>query len=222
MAIKPECAKCSGPVCLSPDKEGPNEFCPTKIKKEVIQKAVDKTLAEFKEFARCSSIQEGQGYLRLPFAPKGPSPVKTRLEEIVEFSKKMGYKRLGVAFCGGVHEHAVRLVDILERKGFDIVSVCCKCGAFSKQTIGVKREEQVTPERGESMCNPIAQAEILNSESTDFNIMLCLCVGHDSLFLKHSKALCTVFAVKDRALAHNPLGALWTSHDYYRRLLSRE
>jgi uncharacterized metal-binding protein len=64
------------------------------------------------------------------------------------------------------------------------------------------------------MCNPIAQAEFLNGEETDFNIVLGLCVGHDTLFFKYSKAPVTVLAVKDRALAHNPLGALYLADGY--------
>jgi len=67
------------------------------------------------------------------------------------------------------------------------------------------------------MCNPISQAEVLNAADTDFNILLGLCVGHDSLFLKYSKALVTVFAVKDRVLGHNPLGAIYNYDSYYER-----
>lgn len=42
--------------------------------------------------------------------------------------------------------------------------------------------------------------------------------GHDSLFLKHSEAPCTVLVVKDRVLGHNPVAALYTSTGYYRKL----
>jgi uncharacterized metal-binding protein len=45
-----------------------------------------------------------------------------------------------------------------------------------------------------------------------------LCVGHDSLFLKYSNALCTVLAAKDRLLGHNPLAAIYTIESYYRSL----
>jgi hypothetical protein len=48
------------------------------------------------------------------------------------------------------------------------------------------------------MCNPIAQALLFNDAKTEFNVMMGLCVGHDSLFLKYAEAPCTVFAVKDR------------------------
>ena len=54
------------------------------------------------------------------------------------------------------------------------------------------------------MCNPIGQAVFLNKAGTQLNVILGLCVGHDSLFIKHAEAPVTVFAVKDRVLAHNP------------------
>lgn len=68
------------------------------------------------------------------------------------------------------------------------------------------------------MCNPITQAYLLNEEKTEFNILLGLCVGHDSLFLKNAEAPCTVLAVKDRLLGHNPLAAIYTAESYYRAL----
>jgi uncharacterized metal-binding protein len=68
------------------------------------------------------------------------------------------------------------------------------------------------------MCNPITQAEILNKEKVDFAIMLGLCLGHDTLFIKHCKVPMTVIAVKDRVTGHNPLAALYTINSYYKRL----
>ena len=56
----------------------------------------------------------------------------------------------------------------------------------------------------------------LNKEKTDFNIALGLCVGHDTLFFKHSEAQVTVLAVKDRVLAHNPLGAIYLADSFYK------
>jgi uncharacterized metal-binding protein len=68
------------------------------------------------------------------------------------------------------------------------------------------------------MCNPALQALILNDAETDFNILLGLCVGHDSIFLKEAEAPCTVLAVKDRVLGHNPLAAVYNIDSYYRSL----
>ena len=66
------------------------------------------------------------------------------------------------------------------------------------------------------------QARILNREGTDLNVIVGLCVGHDTLFIKHSEAPVTCLIVKDRVLAHNPAAALYASGSYYKRLLSPE
>lgn len=70
----------------------------------------------------------------------------------------------------------------------------------------------------EAMCNPIFQAKLLNHEKTDFNILLGLCVGHDSLFFKYAEALTTVLAVKDSVTGHNPMAAIYLSNSYYRKI----
>jgi len=69
------------------------------------------------------------------------------------------------------------------------------------------------------MCNPIGQARRLEKAETQLNVMLGLCVGHDSLFLRHSHAPVTVLAVKDRVLGHNPLAAVYTADGYYDKKL---
>lgn len=69
------------------------------------------------------------------------------------------------------------------------------------------------------MCNPIHQALRLNAENTEFNIVMGLCVGHDSLFYKYSEALVTTLVAKDRVLAHNPVAALYTSNSYYSKII---
>ncbi len=217
------CAKCVRPVCNShvPD-EGPAN-CPRKVMPDVIRKATEKCLSpEFRDFALEASRQEGAGYLRLPHVPNSPSPVKSRLEETMEFAKRMGYKRLGVAYCGGIQFEASMLVPILENRGFEIVSVQCKCGSIPKEELGIQDREKVSPGNFEAMCHPVAQAEILNAHKTDFNIMVCLCVGHDSLFMKNSQAPCTVLAAKDRVYGHAPLMAVYQSKSYHRRVLAKE
>ena len=73
----------------------------------------------------------------------------------------------------------------------------------------------------EPMCNPIMQANLLNDAETDFNILVGLCVGHDSLFFKYSDAMTTVLVAKDRVLGHNPAAALYTTSTYYARLLRK-
>ena len=67
------------------------------------------------------------------------------------------------------------------------------------------------------MCNPILQAKELEAQGTDFNIVIGLCVGHDTLFLRHPHAPPTVMIVKDRVLAHNPVASLYTANGMYSR-----
>ena len=108
---------------------------------------------------------------------------------------------------------------ILTKAGFEVVSVICCVGGISKDKIGLKEDQKIHGNKYEPMCNPIAQAGMCNAAGTELNILLGLCVGHDSLFIKHSKAYTTVFAVKDRVLGHNPLALVYTAESYYRRFL---
>ena len=214
------CAKCPAveKICHLPDGKGP-KWCPTKTREEVWREALgDYQDPDVAGFARAASVQEGECYANRDEKPYVMQPVKTRLEELIEFSRRMGYKRLGMAFCAGLMNEAAVLAGILETQGFEVVSVTCKVGGIPKEAIGVREEEKIYIGKFESMCNPISQARILNEANTDFNIMLGLCIGHDALFLRNVKGLTTVFAVKDRVTGHNPLAALYTSRSYYQRL----
>lgn len=222
---KPECAKCPIPlrekICHSPKGKGP-DFCPTFHRKEIIEKAnLEYAQPSIWQFAREASLQEAECYANRHEKPYILQPTKTRIQETCEFAHRMGYKKLGIAFCAGLQREALSLNKILEAQGFEVVSVVCKAGGTPKETIGVGDEDKIRIGEFESMCSPIAQAMILNEEKTDFNIMLGLCVGHDSLFMKYAQAFCTVLVTKDRVLAHNPCAALYTSSSYYARLLRK-
>jgi len=109
-----------------------------------------------------------------------------------------------------------RIVDgMFRRQGFEVVSVVCKVGRMLKEEIGIKDDEKIFIGTDETACNPILQAKVLNSASTGLNVLLGLCVGHDSLFFKYAQAYNTVLAVKDRVSGHNPLAAVYTSGSYY-------
>ena len=217
----PQCALCNvkNRACRVENGKGP-EFCPTKKSGEIIKRALKEyERPEIREFARMASIQEAECYSNRHIKPYVIHPVKPRVQEICDFAKKMGYKKLGIAFCGGLHAEAHALSDILTAQGFEVVSVVCKAGCIPKESIGIKDEEKIYIGEFESMCSPITQAALLNEEKTDFNILVGLCVGHDSLFFKYSNAFSTVFIAKDRVTGHNPAAALYTSRVYYRRLL---
>lgn len=220
---RPQCAKCSlkDRICIQENGRGP-EFCPTRNHTDLIKEVTLKyQKPELKQFARMASIQEAECYADRDIQPYVFHPVKPRVQEICEFAEKMGYEKLGIAFCAGLYKEARALTDILEAQGFEVVSVVCKAGATPKETLGIRDEEKILIGRFESMCNPLVQAAILNRENTDFNIVVGLCVGHDSLFFKYSEALTTTLVAKDRVLGHNPAAALYTSGSYYARLLRK-
>ncbi len=137
---------------------------------------------------------------------------KCRLEEVIEFCKRMDYSHLGVAFCIGLANETKVLVNILE-DSFQVSSVCCSVCGIAKETFDLP---QVAQGSKETMCNPIGQAEILNRQGTDLNLIVGLCIGHDVQFTEFSKAPVSTLVVKDRVLAHNPIGAIYSR--YYHRI----
>jgi len=220
---KPECAKCGikDKICRSLQGQGP-AFCPTLHRKQAVEKANGEYgKPDILKFAHEASVQEAECYTNRGTKPYILHPIKPRVQEVCEFAQKMAYTRLGIAFCSGLHVEALSLNQILEAQGFEVVSVACKAGGTSKEHIGISEEDKVRIGEFESMCSPIAQAMILNQEETHFNILVGLCVGHDSLFLKYSKAYCTVLVAKDRILGHNPCAALYTTGSYYARMLRK-
>ena len=218
----PGCARCpfepQGRICQDEDGKAP-PFCPTVNRKAVIEKALEELKKpEILEFARQASIQEGDGYADREQGYAKTRPLKPRILEIIEFAEKMKYKKIGLVFCMGLRREAKVVEGILAANGFTVVSGLCKMGRVPKETLGVRDDQKVRIGCFESMCNPIAQAYLLNEEKTEFNVMMGLCVGHDSLFLKYVQAPTTVFAVKDRLLGHNPLAAIYNIDSYYRSL----
>ncbi|MHB8105337.1 MAG: DUF1847 domain-containing protein [Dehalococcoidales bacterium] len=224
---QPACAKCPTRVCepsIKADEQPPfdkmPDFCPMIGMADVIQKTMTEyDKPDVKEFARQGSLQEFECYEPTPEGMRTKNP---RILELIEFSRKCGYKKLGLAFCAGLSGEAKTLAEILENNGFEVVSVRCKAGAIPKERIGIKPEQKIGGAANwESMCNPIIQAEILNTAKVDYAIMLGLCIGHDTLFIKYCRVPMTVIAVKDRVTGHNPLAALYTINSYYKRLATK-
>jgi uncharacterized metal-binding protein len=225
----PRCARCPTKVCENfgmkvsdgpPSLEKAPAFCPMKLMPEAIAEAMaEYDKPEVREFARLASIQEFECYELLPDGLRTKIP---RVEELIQFAHKCGYKRLGIAHCAGLANESRILSEILENKGFEVVSIQCKTGAVPKEEIGLTAEEKIMgPESWESMCNPIAQAMVMNRSNVDMAIMLGLCIGHDTLFIKYCRVPMTVIGVKDRVFGHNPLAALYLSGSYYRRLMTK-
>jgi uncharacterized metal-binding protein len=151
--IKCNCAECSviEKICRFEKGNGPS-WCPTRKESESIKEALKEYEGpEVEEFSRIASIQEGSCYIHRDAKPFVLIPTKTRVEELIEFSKRMGYKKLGLSFCGGLAREASILCEILETHGFEVISVSCKVGWIPKERIGIKDEEKVKVGEFESM-----------------------------------------------------------------------
>ncbi|MDP6803861.1 MAG: DUF1847 domain-containing protein [Rhodospirillales bacterium] len=211
----PGCAYCPPAVraCQAGESErrGPG-FCPSKVDADGIEDA--RALYEdpgVLKVAQESARVEAEGYCRW-----------TRVEEIVAFAKRMGFRKIGIATCISFVDHARTLSGILESHGFEVASAACKHGSVPKEDIGLADSEKIRPGEYEPMCNPVSQAVMLNRHGCELNIVLGLCIGHDSLFFKHSEGLATTLVAKDRVLAHNPIGALMLADSYFERIWGPE
>jgi uncharacterized metal-binding protein len=205
-------------ACMIRDGKG-SKNCPTHKCENILTEAnKEYDTADTLKFAYTASIQEADCYANRDQKPYIMQPTKTRMVEICEFAEKMDYQRLGLAFCIGLAKEAGIVEQILVDRGFKVVSVLCKAGRTPKEMIGIKDKDKIYRGTDEAMCNPIFQAKLLNHSKTDFNIVLGLCVGHDSLFFQNSQAPATVLAVKDRVTGHNPLAAIYLSDSYYRKI----
>ena len=192
------CAMCGIHACRN-GLEGAPKSCPSLDKdlidntKELYKTEENYTIAKIS--TKLSPLQE-----------------RTRIEETMDFAKQCGYKKIGLAFCNALANEAKIIDKVFSYNGFETESIICKVGAISRETVDLEHSSN-------SMCNPIVQAELLNKAKTDLNVVIGLCVGHDSLFIKYSKAPVTVLAVKDKVLAHNPLGAIYMADKYYKNRL---
>ena len=141
--------------------------------------------------------------------------VKNRLEEIMEFSRRMGYRKLGLVFCLGLSEEA-RLVGQVLSMEFELEAVCCKIGGFLKKDLGMAESQDLGP----AACNPAGQAEQLERAGCELAIVMGLCVGHDTVFYRTCRVPVTTLATKDRVLGHNPLAAV--TFPYVRKRMTRK
>lgn len=200
------CTHCPGGHCEDIEFTDAPDFCPS------IGISAEEELARYNEedksAAHAAAIVEGRYYKQL-----------TRVEEIMEYALQRGFDKIGLAFCSGLTAEGKIFVDILRANGFKVNAIQCKNGHVGKSAISIDPADfadKDVPE--EIMCNPIGQAEKLDAAGCQLNVIMGLCVGHDTLFIQHSKAPVTVVAVKDRILGHNPLAAIYNANSYYSKL----
>lgn len=172
-----QCVFCQGHACTGDISKAP-DFCPRRNAEVALARAeeIRTTDAEVRRIAGVAKTVETDGYRKWP-----------RVRELIEFSKRLGIRKLGVAFCAGLREETAQLARILESHGFSLSTVACTVNGG---------------------CNPVGQAMTLNAQETELNVIMGLCMGHDVLFSKFSEAPVTTLVVKDRAMCHNPAAPL--------------
>ncbi len=120
----------------------------------------------------------------------------TRVHEVAELSRRMGYQSLGVTYCPDMEREARLTARILREEGIEVD----------------------IPDPGAD-CDPEGQAAFLAERGTQLNVLAGMCVGHDALFIRHSLAPVTSLVIRDRRLAHNPAAALYTRESYLKTAL---
>ncbi len=123
-----------------------------------------------------------------------------RVEEIRDFAKGAGFKKIGIAHCV-MFPHETSVVKGYLSKDFEVSTVDCKYGR-------IRKDEMLGGSGRRIMCNPAGQAEFLNNKETELNISLALCVGHDMIFSKASEALVTNLFDKDFTNNNDPAKAV--------------
>lgn len=129
----------------------------------------------------------------------GRAGTLTRLDEIVEYCHLRGYTKIGVAYCYSMEKDALLLRNYLKQNNLKPAMISCTVDGIKESQIDTKKTNNVVS------CNPLGQANILNSSGVEFTILMGLCLGHDILLQKNLNMDFTTFVVKDRVLNHNPL-----------------
>lgn len=200
------CVDCGTQNCKFKDRTYP-EFClTTNLDKADLDWAMTRYNDDRNHEVMVASAEvEYEGYCQL-----------TRVEEIMTFARKIGARKIGIANCIGLINEARIFAQILRKNGFEPYAVICKVGGQAKTSMGIPAACEGI---GAAMCNPILQARLLNEAHTDLNVVIGLCVGHDSLFYRYSEAYVTTLVTKDRVTGHNPAAALYTARSYYKKKL---
>jgi len=193
------CDICNKVDCRESYPNGIPAYCPAskygdvlkEVKKEYLKPDTTKLFVASRKITK-------KGYCKWP-----------RIKEAIEYAKELGLKKIGLTTCIGTIRETHQIAQLFRGAEFDVLAVGCHIG-------GVHEKEYLVPEeywsKHETTCNPIAQAQIMNESSTEMNFSIGLCVGHDALFNKYSKAPVVTLLVKDRVTAHNPAAVLYCKY----------
>ena len=183
-----DCVKCKSKSC--------REVTPCKASKFDVEEVRDEYhKKENQQIVKSASI----------LVDNGRAGTLSRLQEILEFSKLMGYCKIGIAYCYGMEYETQEIVKIIRANTIKVVPVSCTTGGMPQNMINSSSNIKKVS------CNPIAQAAQLNNDRVDLTLTIGLCLGHDILFNKYIASDVTTLVVKDRVFNHDPLQAIKTN-----------
>ena len=193
------CSICATRECRKDYPKGIPDYCVASSFPDIIEQTKS-------QYSAPDAIDIYRAASRVAVDAKGN--LRPRIVEAIEFARELKVKKVGLASCISLIRELAMVGELFTGAGFEVVSVACQVGRVKPEARGVPELKGLHS----STCNPIAQAEILNREGTELNYVLGLCLGHDILFTRHSRAPASTLIVKDRVTGNNPAAALYSSH----------
>ena len=156
-----QCAQCEALKCWIPGRRGKfPAVCAMKKHKDLIEETTQKGWTD-PEARRLNIACEN---LLINGYDEQRGAQWSRVEELLHFARDMKYQKIGIAFCVGLFKEAKILHNILEKNGFEAVSVNCMAGGISRKELEKKYSVRTCEFAGKIMCNPLMQAEVLNRD----------------------------------------------------------
>ena len=147
------CAECGRIACDSGDAEGYPRDCPSREpgREELLALYRD---GEDRHLARNAALVEAHGYCRL-----------TRIEEIMDFARRCGFSRLGIACCVGLLREAAIVGRVLRANGFSVDSVACKNATCLRRNWAWLRRTRSRRASSRPCALPSAKRELLRARA---------------------------------------------------------
>src|SRR4030043_712228 len=186
-----QCHQCKDNECLARYPQGIPEYCQAERFLDLVEESKRQYLEP----------DESRFQLAADKVLKRGGYDWSRVQQCIEFARELGARKVGLAVCVSLVREGREFARLLDRAGFQVISVACMVGGLKPQETGIP--DEWVNQLGIS-CNPIAQAEIMNREGTELNFIYGLCVGHDTIFIKRSKAPITYVVAKDMVTGNNP------------------
>ena len=124
---RPICTLCHVKACAEePGARQYPVFCATDKERESLEAIEQQYIAqpELRALAVASAQTEASGYMH-----------RTRIEDIMDFARRIGASKIGIAHCIGLIEEARIAADIFMAGGFKVQSICCKVGSIPKKKV---------------------------------------------------------------------------------------